>query len=77
MIEILCAFLLPTNSTNCFCYFLLERSYNTITFDFMRVPMSSVKKIDLFISGRLVAIFYVFLVVVRYGDILLCNGYLL
>jgi hypothetical protein len=37
-------FLLPTNSTNCSCYFLLESLYNTITFDFMRVPMSSVNK---------------------------------
>jgi hypothetical protein len=34
-------------------------------------------KIDLFISGRLMAIFYIFLLAVRYGDVLLSNGYLL
>jgi hypothetical protein len=37
-------FFLPTNSTNCSCYFLLECLYNTVTFDFMRVPMSSVNE---------------------------------
>jgi hypothetical protein len=37
-------FLLPTNSANFSCYFQLESLYNTVTFDFIRVPMSSVNK---------------------------------
>jgi hypothetical protein len=36
--------ILPKNSTNFSCYFLLESLYNTVTFDFMIAPMSSVNK---------------------------------
>jgi hypothetical protein len=70
-------FFLPTNWTKSFILLLLG-SYiileHLILWEYLWVLLPT---IDLFIPGRLKAIFYIFLVVVRYGDVLLSNGYLL
>jgi hypothetical protein len=56
---------------------MLLSAYNTVNLILWEYLCVLLIKIDLFISGRLMAIFYIFLAMVRYGEVLLSNGYLL